>query len=59
MYIYDDMCVMGKNVIKMYKSMKFIEFSLYRRIWWKCKSFFIYENLFIIVFDDFKGIEIV
>lgn len=24
MYIYDDMCVMGKNVIKMYKSMKVI-----------------------------------
>lgn len=24
MYIYVDMCVMGKNVIKMYKSMKVI-----------------------------------
>lgn len=64
MYIYDDMCATGKNATKTHKSMKVIILSLLNSVYTEefdenVKSSSIYENLFTIVLDDFKGIEIV
>lgn len=55
MFIYDNMCATGKNATKTHKSMKVIILSLLNSVYTEEFD----ENLFTIVLDDFKGIEIV
>lgn len=64
MFIYENMCATGKNATKTHKSMKVIILSLLNSVYTEefdenAKVLLFIKNLFTIVLDDFKGIEIV